>query len=92
MLNSTEQDISTSHRNINTEKKNKMVFLLALELSDLAFILFVIYVSIRSCCLVCSLQPCSHLLGKSDLFALLCVMFSCVFLLSHVVSWVRCGT
>ena len=39
---------------------------------------FVIYVSFLSllCCLVCSLQPCDQLLGRADLLALLCVMFS----------------
>ena len=31
----------------------------------------------KSCCLICSLQPCGHLLGK--VLALLCVMFSYVF-------------
>ena len=34
---------------------------------------------------VCSLQPNGHLLGKAELFALLCVMFSCVLSLSHMV-------
>ena len=29
----------------------------------LLWILFVIYVSCLACCLVCSLQPCGHLLG-----------------------------
>ena len=29
--------------------------------------------------IVCSLQPCDHLLEKVDLLALLCVVFSCVF-------------
>ena len=29
--------------------------------------------------LVCSLQPCDHLLGKADFLALLCVMFPCGF-------------
>ena len=29
---------------------------------------------------------------RDDLLALLCVMFSCGFVTSHVVSWVRCGT
>ena len=61
----------------------------------LLWILFVIYVSCLSCFLVCSLQPCGHLLGKGwPLGSLVCdVVFLCVFLsLSHVVSWVRCGT
>ena len=40
---------------------------------------FVICVSCLSRCLVCSLQPCGHLMEGADLFALLCVMFSCVF-------------
>ena len=30
--------------------------------------------------------------GKGLTSRLLFVMFNCVFLLSHVVSWVRCGT
>ena len=30
-------------------------------------------------CHVCILQPCGQLLVKVDLFALLCVVFSCVF-------------
>ena len=30
-------------------------------------------------CLVCSLQPCDHLLGEADLLALFCVMFPCGF-------------
>ena len=30
-------------------------------------------------CYACFLQPDGHLLGKADLFALLYVMFSCVF-------------
>ena len=29
---------------------------------------------------------------RDNLFALVCVMFYCVLSLSHVVSWVRCGT
>ena len=41
--------------------------------------MFVIYVSCLSCFLVCSLQPCGHLL------ALLYVMFSCVFY--HFPMW-----
>ena len=54
--------------------------------------LLVIYVSRLSLlyCLVCSLQPCDHLLGK--LLALLCVMFSCVFVTFYSVSQVRCGS
>ena len=31
------------------------------------------------CCIVCSLQPCDHLLGRADPLALLSVMLSCVF-------------
>ena len=42
--------------------------------------------------LSCLLQSCGHLLGKGYLLALLCVVFSCVLSLSHVLSWVRCGT
>ena len=36
-------------------------------------------VSCLSCCLVFSLQPCGHLLGKVNRLALLYVMFSLVF-------------
>ena len=43
------------------------------------WILFVIYVSCLSYCLVYSLQPCGHLLERAKLLALLYVMFSCVF-------------
>ena len=46
-------------------------------------ILFVTYVSCLSCCLVCSLQPFGHLLGKL-LLSLLYVMFSCV---CHFPMW-----
>ena len=44
-----------------------------------AFLLFVFRVCL-SYYLVCSLQPCGHLLERADLLALLYVMFSCVFL------------
>ena len=45
-----------------------------------------------SCFLVCSLQPCGHLLGRCKPVGRLVCDF-CVFLsLSHVVSWVRRGT
>ena len=37
------------------------------------------------------LVSCGHLLERADLLALV-VMFYCVFSLSHVVSWIRCGT
>ena len=40
-------------------------------------ILFVIYVSCRSCCQVCSLQPCDLLLGMYVIFSRLCFTFSC---------------
>ena len=33
-----------------------------------------------------------YLVLSTDLLALLYVMFSCVLSLSHMVSWVRCGT
>ena len=42
--------------------------------------------------LVCSLQPCGHLLGKTGLLALLCVHFFVFLSLSFIVSWVRFGT
>ena len=60
----------------------------------LLWILFAIYVSCLSllCCLVCCLQPYDHLLGKGwSLCSLVCCV-SCVLSLSHIVSWVRCGT
>ena len=46
----------------------------------LLLIFYAIYVSYLSllCCLVCSLPPCDHLLGKT--LALLCVFFVCVFI------------
>ena len=44
----------------------------------LLWILFVIYVSCLSCFLVCSLQPCGHLLGKGlPLVSLVCDVFLC---------------
>ena len=61
----------------------------------LLWILFVTYVSclFLLCCLVCSLQPCDHLLGKSwSLGSLVCDVLLCVLSLSHMVSRVRCGT
>ena len=42
------------------------------------WIIFIIYVWRLPCFLVCSLQPCGHLLRKEYLLALLYVMFSCV--------------
>ena len=47
----------------------------------LLWVHFAIYVSRLSSlyCLLCSLQHCGHLLGKCYLYALLCVMFPCVF-------------
>ena len=41
----------------------------------LLWIIFVIYVSCLSCCLVCSMQPCGHLLGKGE--ALVCGVLLC---------------
>ena len=42
------------------------------------WIIFVIYVSCLSCCLVCSLQPCGHLMGKDwPLGSLVCDVFLC---------------
>ena len=40
---------------------------------------------------VFSLQSYSHQLGRTGLMARLYVKFSCVFSVSHVVSWVRYG-
>ena len=56
--------------NICTDRSKAVLLLL---------IIFVIYVSCLSCFLVCSLQPCGHLLGKADLLARLHVNISCVF-------------
>ena len=53
----------------------------------LLWFLFVIYVSCLSCCLICSLQPCGHLLGKGCVWCFLLVLSH-----SKVVFWVRCGT
>ena len=62
----------------------------------LLWILFAIYVSclFLLCCLVCSMQPCDHLLGNCwTLGSLVRNVFLCVFLsLSHMVSPIRCGT
>ena len=63
----------------------------------LVLLLWILFVICFSClplsyCIACSLQPCDHLLGRADLLALWYVMFSCVLSLSHMVSWVRCGT
>ena len=44
------------------------------------FLLFVFRVCL-SHCLVCSLQPCGHLLGRADLLVLLYMMLSCVFVI-----------
>ena len=57
-------------------------------------VICVIYVLCLSCFRICSLLPCGHLLGKgwplgSCLWCLIVLFF---LLLSHVVSWVRCGT
>ena len=51
----------------------------------LLWILFVTCVSRLSLlyCLVFSLHPCHHLLGKADLLALMCVMFPCAFVTFH---------
>ena len=57
-----------------------------------SFLLFAFRVSL--CYTVLSV-PCRFVITcweGADLLALLCVMFSCVLLLSHMVSWVKCGT
>ena len=50
---------------------------------------FVIYVLCLSCSLVCSLEPCGHLLGRANLLALLYEMFYYVFVtfLCGVLVW-----
>ena len=56
------------------------------------WIICVIYVLCLSCFRVCSLLPCGHLLGKSWPLGS-CVWCLIVILsLTHVASWVRCGT
>ena len=51
-----------------------------------------IYVLCLSCFRVCSLLPCGHLLGKGwPLGSYLWCLFAFLSL-SHVVSWLRCGT
>ena len=54
----------------------------------LLWIRFVIYVAVLSvhCSLVVTCWK------RANLLALLCVMFSCVLSLSHLMSMVRCGT
>ena len=42
--------------------------------------------------LVCSLQPCGHLLGKDKPLGSLVCYVSCVLVTVHVVSLVRCDT
>ena len=51
----------------------------------LLWILFVIYVSVLSCCLVCSLQPCDHLLGKGKPLGSL--VFDVFFCFCHFPMW-----
>ena len=60
----------------------------------LLWILFAIYVSCLSllCCLVCSLRPVVTCWEKSDLLALLCVLFAYDLSLSRMVLRVRCGS
>ena len=61
----------------------------------LLWILFVICVSCLSLSYshVCSLPPCGHLLGKDwPVGSLVCDVFLVFLSLSHMVSWVRCGT
>ena len=50
---------------------------------------FVIYVLCLSCFLVCSLEPCGHMLRRGNLLALLYVMFYYVFVtfLCGVLVW-----
>ena len=56
-------------------------------------IICVIYVLRLSCCPICILLPCGHLLGKGLIFCLSFVMFNYVLSLSHVaLSWVWCGS
>ena len=50
-------------------------------------------VSRLSCFLFSFLQPPSHLRGRDwPLGSIVCDVFLCILLLSHLVSWVRCGT
>ena len=60
----------------------------------LLWILFVIMFHVCLYFTVLSV-PCSLVVTfweRAELLALLCVMFLCVFLLSHIESWVRYGT
>ena len=50
------------------------------------WVVFVMYL-----CLFIVALYCGHLLERADLLARLYVKFSFVLLLSHVLSWVRCG-
>ena len=51
------------------------------------------FVFIILSCLVCSLQPCDHLLRRdSPLGSVVLSVFLVFLLLSHMVSKVRCGT
>ena len=38
---------------------------------------------------ICSSLPCGHLKGRADLLFVMCFL---ILLLSHLVSWDRCGT
>ena len=58
---------------------------------DHTHLLFLLFVFVFAIPPVCFLQPCGILLRSADLLAFLCVMLSCVFSLSHTVSWVRYG-
>ena len=70
--------------------KPSSIILLTVPVVLLLWIIFVVYASYRFLlCLVCSLQPCDHMLESADPTALL---FSCVYSISHILSWVRCAT
>ena len=55
------------------------------------FVIWVLCLSLFYC-LICSLQSCDHLLGKTWPLGSLVCSFRLVLSLSHIVSWVKCGT
>ena len=79
----TKGEVGAVKQNIFTDRSKEVLPL---------WIICVIYVLCLSCLRVCSLLPCGHLQGKgwplgSCLWCLIVLL-----LLSHVVSWVRCGS
>ena len=75
---------SKTKAGLKLEKGVLNIFTDRSEAPLLLWIIFVIYVSYLPCFLVCSLEPCCHLLEKGGLLALLYVMFYFVLSLFHV--------